>query len=357
MVASSITPQAGGGNRDVMGGTGLHTLHEELFGYRHVVVRDLAWMMLSPGLLNPQAATLSLVSDAWCRRLYQAGREVLAALDQQPDELHAWLADVHSPRLGIYAEALLGFWLQRVLRATVCHRNVRVYAQATGTSTAAATTAHRHTLGEFDVLFSLPGDPQLYHWEVAVKFYLWHAPDGIGRWIGPAATDRLDIKLRRLEQHQLRLAGTAEGAATLAALGLERPHPAAFLKGYVFYPWDMRGCAAVVDATIATQALRGGWLRSANVSLLDDGSDCRWCLLAKRQWLAPLRVDDAAPDVNIDLLWQGAQLADYCRQHFAHSTAALLFARLEPAVTGWREVERCFVVSPHWPFEDDLPEL
>ncbi len=60
------------------------------------------------------------------------------------------------------------------------------------------------TLGAIDFLIEKRGEPRLEHWEVAIKFYL--LKDGL--WYGPNAKDRLDKKLSRMLDHQLKMSDT-----------------------------------------------------------------------------------------------------------------------------------------------------
>ncbi|MCG7495778.1 DUF1853 family protein [Vibrio sp. Of7-15] len=57
------------------------------------------------------------------------------------------------------------------------------------------------TIGALDFLVEDTHNNQIEHWEVAVKFYLLHK----GLWHGPNGNDRLDIKLSRMLNHQLKL--------------------------------------------------------------------------------------------------------------------------------------------------------
>lgn len=59
----------------------------------------------------------------------------------------------------------------------------------------------KQTIGALDFLVEDIQNKQTEHWEVAVKFYLLHK----GLWHGPNGNDRLDIKLNRMLNHQLKL--------------------------------------------------------------------------------------------------------------------------------------------------------
>ncbi|MGC9403396.1 DUF1853 family protein [Vibrio genomosp. F10] len=61
------------------------------------------------------------------------------------------------------------------------------------------------TLGEIDFIIQDRSNHQFEHWEVAIKFYLLHG----SHWYGPNSKDRLDIKLKRMIDHQLTMSQTA----------------------------------------------------------------------------------------------------------------------------------------------------
>ena len=58
------------------------------------------------------------------------------------------------------------------------------------------------TIGAID--FLLQHHQPIEHWEVALKFYLLQG----GKWYGPDSRDRLDKKLQRMLEHQLRMSET-----------------------------------------------------------------------------------------------------------------------------------------------------
>jgi hypothetical protein len=83
---------------------------------------------------------------------------LLAALEQDPAPLHAWLAAQPSRRLGHYAERLLAFWFHLAPHIELVAANLPV------------CDAGGRTVGEFDFLIRLDGEP--LHVETASKFYL-----------------------------------------------------------------------------------------------------------------------------------------------------------------------------------------
>ncbi|GAL36185.1 hypothetical protein JCM19240_1627 [Vibrio maritimus] len=93
----------------------------------------------------------------------------------------------------------LGFLYQELCRRLFeCSDNHGVFAEEI------QLQQDGRTLGAIDFLIEKPDQQQLEHWEVAIKFYL--LKDGL--WYGPNAKDRLDKKLNRMLEHQLKMSGT-----------------------------------------------------------------------------------------------------------------------------------------------------
>ncbi|MEL0027982.1 MAG: DUF1853 family protein, partial [Perlucidibaca sp.] len=232
--------------------------------------------------------------------------------------------------LGSHFESLLAFWLSWPdnPRYRMLQRNLAV----------------RHdgrTLGEFDFLVQDLASGQTQHWEVAVKFFLGVRPGGQGRdWIGPGLRDRLDLKLDRLCQHQLRLARSPAGRRLLDDLGLPATQPACLVKGRLFYP------GAGQDADWAPRDAAPGHLRSwwqDHDSFLarwgDEGLD--WLRLPKAHWMTEVSAAGLAePPVSARALVSGLPPAG---------------PRAAIAVVGLRhgqELTRGFVVPAGWPGHD-----
>ena len=92
----------------------------------------------------------------------------------------------------------------------------------------------KQTVGEFDCLYWSKRDRCHVHLELAVKFYLGVPESGI--WLGPGRRDRLDLKLSRMLDHQIRLSAHPAAKMALAELGIERCESRIDFKGYLFAP-------------------------------------------------------------------------------------------------------------------------
>ena len=313
--------------------------------FQHAVVRDLAWVMFSPGLINPLVDHNQLVTDEWCRQTYVDHIGKLYDLDKDPQPLLNYLSNLKSHRLGSYFEALLAFWFEHILLPNCFQKNVPVFRKL--------KKAGKQTLGEFDFLFSQNDQPLLQHWEVTVKFYLYHENmTGHVQWIGPAGKDRLDIKLARVFDRQLGLSETIEGNAVVTSLGFTGVQAAAFIKGYLFYPVDWEEGALVeappatahVSLELAAAHLRGWWLRQGDADRPKRFSESRWLVLPKLRWLSAAWCANSSNELLDD-----DDMTQYCERHFESRRSSLLLAEMQPGSDGWNEVSRGFVVSHSWP--------
>lgn len=303
--------------------------------WRHGVVRDLAWVLASPPLLQPNTPGVRWLGADWGRRAWLASADWLATLDRDPAPLQDVL--VRRPgRLGTYFESLLTFWLAwpgnplyRLLghNLPVRRRNL--------------------TLGELDFLVQDRESGEIQHWEVAVKFYLGVAPGGDhAGWIGPGRKDRLDLKVERLLRHQLALTASPEGRRVLQDKDLPDPVPACLLRGRLFYPsvalpetWAPAGAAA--------GHLHGWWMPEADFLRHYAGSELRWLRLPREHWLAPVDLTHGDSSVRIGEPQTAAKLIEELEAAADNRAAAVIGLR------DLREVCRGFITRPDWPYSPE----
>ncbi len=294
-------------------------------GLRDPVVRDLAWLLFSPGLLRPTDAGAPLAQPFASSQERDAAGAWLAALDGEPGALHA---HVHKPTLallGLYAEALLEYFLAHGPGARLIAANLPL-------------RVHRQTIGEVDFLVESTRGERL-HWELAVKFYL-HVADGenvsLANYIGPNLQDRFYLKHMRLLNHQLMLSSRPE----FASLGFEGPwQPGMFIKGRLFY--HDNGDPAYPAPPLADDHLRGWWKTASEwqESLAGDA----WDVLPRLSWLAPHVLGGR----------EGAALAERepaLLERVRNLRWPLMVATYAPALDEtWQEQSRGFIVPDHWP--------
>lgn len=287
-------------------------------------VRDLAWTLLSPPLLEragcPQRHPLA--GSLWIERP-QAVQAWLYGLDIDDTPLQHWLKGLGSRRLGLYYERLWQFALQ----------------QAPGVELLAANLAIREdgrTLGELDMV--LRDRDGVHHLELAIKLYLGPERFGTdpGGWLGPGCHDRLQAKLEHIRRHQLPMSASPQGRTALERLDLPPVQASMWMGGYLFYP-----ALAPSEAPLGVHPLhlRGRWLHRKDWI---SAPGAHWQPLARSAWLAPARC--AACEV-----WSAAQFAAWLHLLPPDAPAQLLVNMQRQHDGSWQELERVFLVADQWP--------
>ncbi len=286
--------------------------------FKTPAIRHLAWMLTAPQLLR----------TPW---RFDPGSElsvdIITTLDDwdcHPAQRPEAFSRPMPRRLGIYFETLYEILMRDLLGWELIARNLPVRNS-------------ERTLGELDFLLRNPHSQRVEHHEIAVKFYLGHLDNpGQTRWYGPNSRDRLDIKTRRLLDHQSRLTDLPETRAELSRLGINQAiTPAVYMPGYLFHPATP---GAEPSGYVAEDHLRGRWLfaQQAQQAVSDN-----WVLLEKPHWLGPW----AQPHPPDPQAAQSALAAVVARR------SPRLFAIMgrDPDGQSWIERDRVFVVPAGWP--------
>jgi hypothetical protein len=303
---------------------------------REPAVRDLAWLLLSADLLQPQPPLGVLANPFDTPHELQAAVDWLRALDATPDRLRRELAATRITRLGRYAEWLLGWFLQhgpaaRLVAAGVPLRRAGV------------------TLGECDFLVQTQRGARL-HWELAVKCYL-HAGETHGSraaqladYVGPNLKDRFDLKLAHLLNHQLPLSAREE----FASVGYAGPWtPQMFIKGWLFY---RHGETPPEPVELDPGHGRGWWVTRGDWPAFAAEHAPRWRRLPRLEWLAPRRAGHEGEQVEaaaagspcVDAQTLAAQFSD-------QQGPTMVVAFAEGRAGHWIECSRGFIVPDEWP--------
>ncbi|OHX14906.1 hypothetical protein BI347_05450 [Chromobacterium sphagni] len=258
------------------------------------------------------------------RLLGPDGGALLRQLDQQPAPLLAWLAFARGNKLGKYAERLFSFWFRWSPHIRIAAENLNVI------------NSTRRTLGEFDFLLWLDGEP--WHLETTSKFYL-QLDDDPASLIGPSLRDAWRLKATKLAT-QLQLSRHPAAAALLPD-GFADCRIGARLTGWFFY-----AAGRPLPPLLARGQLRG-WYAPLEQDWPQAQPGSRWAWLPRLSWLAPALLDEG------DIQQQAA-----LRARLQASQAPQLVAELQPAAGGlWQEVARGFVTPDGWPDPARLAEL
>lgn len=281
--------------------------------FTHPKVRDLAWALGSPSLIEHQANIPMLSSDWWTQEFVFA-QDWLRELDKNPSILLSYLDPNRGKRIGLAFEDLLRCWLDWHPNYTCLASDMAIYD-------------NKRTVGAFDFLIQTPLD--ILHLEVAVKFYLcldnselWH------NWIGPSRKDHLGKKLRKMKDHQLQLLLTEMGQESLKKHHLPQPTKIrGTIKGIFFQYW---GSEEILPKN--GHVVDGVWMFADDFIDVYRGCEpqCRFVERKRPDWLAPLQKIDVDDWKIEDIL------------------VPKMFSQMIYIDSIWREELRIMVVPNHW---------
>jgi len=314
-------------------------------GYTHPYVKALAWIIHSPPLLKgTNGSSFGLVDEQLWTTLFAESEPLLADLDQRPQELVDWVDKVRSYLLGLRYETLLHFLLKRIEeqgKITNLHSNIILYDEA-----------HR-TIGEMDFIFYHPDSQTRYHWETAVKYYLFRPHEfSFERWTGANGGDWLIRKVDHLFSRQLGISNTIEAKNTFKNCFSDQQNEQAIvrqalLKGMLFYPLGV-DCALNLDeqALLSEQHTKGWWCYPEDFYKVDPDQKGRWKIIEKLNWIVPQTYQ--YQDENI---YTGQEMNILVKNHFRNSKRSIMIVHLllDENTQLWTEYSRGIIADVLWP--------
>ena len=306
--------------------------------YQTLSVRDLAWALLSPQLclLTPPGQ-----QGIWSKEVIIP---FLDKLDKKPERLESYLREHSQPRLGIYFELLLAFYLQQ------CSGVAQVYS-------AVRIQSPERTLGEFDLLYRPIGSDSFTSLEVCVKFYLsTQSGKGACHWLGLNPTDCLADKVAKMQNHQLKQADLPESKKVLATRGISVNRKLSIFRGRLFYHVQRPSGCECPD--IVESSHLSGWWAYQEEFLNAENSSTRYLPLNRMQWLATQPITRL--NTRADTTANGDAFAREKEASFHESftrreaterlgNKPMMLACLEETEQGWIERDRGVVVPRSWP--------
>jgi len=283
--------------------------------------KHLVYAVLGPRLMAFDGMKRQLpidmnMFDSWFRTLVEAPAELVKRLNHQ-----------RSHRLGFYHESLWHFFLDNFPQFEVITHNLPVRNE-------------ERTLGEFDFIVRDRHDGQVFHLEVATKYYLEHTFSGDTFWIGPSLQDRFDIKANHLINHQINLSDTPEGSNSLASFGVLSPKKVIAVGGTLFY----RSSVLAQGEFIAPEHRSAKHITLHEFEQREDNT--QWLLVSRKHWLAPLyqkskEVDPLSKD----------EIINHLGHEFSNESQPVMVAKMEPCKRRnyfLKEKERLFITPNDW---------
>lgn len=281
---------------------------------------DAVWALRSPDLLSQTNAYPSPPS-------FTSSTEALALLNHR-NHLHFIRKTVQqqkSPRLGIYFESLIEGLLQSALGPESVFRGIQIQDPLT-----------QKTKSELDFVYFKRDKNIAFHWETAVKFYLFHPAQN--RYLGPSGPDRLDLKLKKVLEHQLPIAQeefARKAIESATSRSISQVQSQAFIKGILFYPYRPGQRHWWSELPSFLSRMKG---------TLESSREKRWIMMMKPHWLSPSQ--NAIEGLS------SRDLLESLKNHFQESSRPILLSELEYRSKRWVETSRGFVTPAGWPQTD-----
>ena len=298
---------------------------EQVFNLKHQVVRDLAWSVWGPDFFIAEHTCIEKPSP------FPLDWHWLKSLDRQPKALTHYLSLQNTELLGSYFEALWQFFLSHHTSIQYCSFNLQVNDE-------------KRTLGEFDCLV-IDQKGQMYHLELACKFYLQYIDQGNPLWIGPNCGDRLDLKYNKTYNKQLPLLFSELGWNCFKNV----------FSDYISVS-DKKNKSDIHQVAIWRGApfQKNQWLRGTHRELdamnlnasQHHKKRSKWLIADKSFWLSPVIINQQ------DTLHEFAHIKHQIEQHFESKKFTLMLIELIycPDKKHWQQLRRYFITPPDWPY-------
>jgi uncharacterized protein len=238
---------------------------------------DAEWLYRSPPLLAP-SPIFSFDSFSFQNRL--KGEDFDLPIPSKP----------RFYKLGIYAEALIESLIQKDLTPEFLHGNISVFSSG---------AEERKNIGEYDLLWRETVSSPVVHLEFALKYFLLarekdsshEPPTTPSEWVGPHARDRLQRKIEKLRDRQLKLSEHPDGKmALLETFGKNRDFEVQkklMTRGIAFLPWGETRFLKQTDF-LHSQCVTGWWCRKQEwlqYTAKCHSADSRYLCLPREYWI------------------------------------------------------------------------
>ncbi len=291
---------------------------QRLIEFQDRTVRDLAWAILSPPLIQFQSGPVRGATADWCLGQFEDFAGHLKELDRDPRPLLEFLGDPTRHKLGKYFENLIAYWLEASPNFELLARNLQIRDE-------------KKTYGELDLIVHDRKTGRTGHWEVAAKFYLQlGSADDLRSWVGPNRRDNLGRKSQHLLENQARRAGHPVAHALLAQQNIPIDEAFVFLKGHLFKSPTSEPETCKGPIRIHPECEQHTWVSVGDFARTHAGSDLTWQELTKPNWLA----DQSNLKEGFGMRPWAPDLCDG--------------PNLVIGLRGGREIQRSFVVPDGW---------
>jgi hypothetical protein len=292
------------------------------------LIRELAWAIGSPPLLKSAAnGDVELLDMDFFSREWELGKSLLQAWDQTPSAASLEeMMGFDSHRLGKRFERLVGFWFLNQPHWELIQENWVISDES-------------RTIGEFDLLVRNLDTKEVWHIELACKFYLnAHQTSRWGDWKGTNTHDDLQHKMDKI-MRQLSLSQHPAGKLALSLENIQIDRRVAWLKGWFFHHiHEITQHQPPRNAHPKYPA--GWWCRQHEWTEWMAQNAGLWIILQPHEWLHLIHELSATPVApeGIAEIWRQEGLF-----------RGQLVAHVIKKENHWVEISRGFVVPDTWP--------
>jgi len=290
----------------------------------------LAWVIGSIPLMsfNHKAESYKKLNTEWFKSEAMRCNGFLLQLDANPQPLEEALAHEGRELLGKRFEKFVEFWLRYSGRFEVLMSNVQL-------------KQNKRTIGEIDYLVKELDSGDIWHLEVACKYYLGYNNSSLWtNWKGMNAVDTLEDKMTKF-QKQLAIFSTELGAEFLSDHRIVKPTSYLMLKGQFFYHWkNIRNAKSPKFSNVNHNT--GLYLNESEINEFFTGFNY-WKVLRKHSWFSPFSASsDAGLIFEYDIEKTIKELIEKYR-------SGVMLARLRESNGMFKEDLRVVVVGNSWP--------
>lgn len=332
--------------------------------------RDIEWLVHSPSLISHLARyPIATFSNTQRQRIHQCLNS-----EGYLEELAQTIKD--RSRLGLYAEDLLRLALIHSGPIELIAQHFPIQEQLTKGS---------RTVGELDYVWQDILTQTIYHWELAVKLFLYIPTESpiqrttyqlsaedtalltthihpekllyLDQFIGTQKKDTLLRKLLHLQKKQLPLAQHPKVKETL---NLDITQSTCFFKGWLFYPlntqqtqsWQEYAMTVPNDVIwLNPNHLKGWWLTADHFKqrlLSNDASKFRWKVLPRLHWLSAHQCP-IKETLTSETIWSHLQEQWLLFKQYGETPQPLLISAMT-STDGktYTEQHRGFVIPAEW---------
>lgn len=233
----------------------------------------MAWVIGSVPLMSfsPKTEAYHKLTSEWFHAELERCVPLLSALDHKPEPLIEFVETGSRQLLGKRFEKFVEYWLRFSGAYEVLLSNTQIKQGL-------------RTIGELDFVVKHLESGELWHFEVACKYYLGYKNSSLwSNWLGINAKDSLEEKMTKFDR-QLSIFQKPEGKELLQRERLIQPQSFLLMKGYFFYEWkSFRGTKSPKYST--GEHHTGVFLKRSEMPAFFSAHNS-WVILNKQHWFS-----------------------------------------------------------------------